>query len=196
MVAARSPCGLLNQSHTRSINYLASFRFRSSNRGSDNATNFGIGTLEYCRKARLGTSPVVNGVPAGHPVPMKALVNLKASIKAPPPLEASMTCEAAFRAAATHYLHQLTAGHEDTAAGDPTALHAMRIATTRLRTTITLFSPMVEGDEQVRLAAELKWLHAHLGIVRDLDVALERLAKIKPAISDRPWIKERAACQR
>src|SRR3569832_1881373 len=105
MVAARSPCGLLNQSHTRSINYLAFFRSRSSNRGSENVTNFGIGTQEYCRKARLGTSPVVNGVPAGHPVPMKASVILKASIKAPPPLEASMTNKTTKRAAATHYLH-------------------------------------------------------------------------------------------
>lgn len=121
-----------------------------------------------------------------------------------------MTCEAAFRAAAAHYLRQLTARYEGTAAGDPAALHAMRVAMTRLRTTIALFSPMVEGDEQIRLAAELKWLRAHLGIVRDLDVALERLAKLKPkgtvkgtvkgtlkgSINDRPWKQERAACQR
>jgi CHAD domain-containing protein len=109
-----------------------------------------------------------------------------------------MTCEAAFRAAATHYLGQLTEQYEGTAGGDATALHAMRVAMARLRTTIALFSPMVEGDEQIRLAAELKWLHAHLGIVRDLDVALERLARIEPqgAISDRPWKQERAACQR
>jgi CHAD domain-containing protein len=107
-----------------------------------------------------------------------------------------MTCEVAFRAATIHYLHQLTTQHEGTAAGDAAALHAMRVAMTRLRTTIALFSPMVEGDEQVRLAAELKWLRAHLGIVRDLDVALERFAKIKAAINDRPWKQERAACQR
>jgi CHAD domain-containing protein len=126
---------------------------------------------------------------------MKAPVNLKTSIKEPP-LEGSMACEAAFRAAATHYLRQLTAQHEATAAGDAEALHAMRVAMTRLRTTISLFSPMIEGDQQMRLAAELKWLRAHLGIVRDLDVALERLAKIKTAINDRPWKQERAACQR
>ncbi|SHN82093.1 CHAD domain-containing protein [Bradyrhizobium erythrophlei] len=137
---------------------------------------------------------------------MKPPVNVKTSIKQPPPLTTSMTCEAAFRAAAAHYLQQLTARHEGTAAGDPAALHAMRVAMTRLRTTIALFSPMVEGDEQIRLAAELKWLRAHLGIVRDLDVALDRLAKIKPkgavkgtvkgSINDRPWKQERAACQR
>jgi CHAD domain-containing protein len=129
---------------------------------------------------------------------MKAPVNVKTSIKQPPPLTTSMTCEAAFRAASAHYLQQLTAQHEGTAAGDAAALHAMRVAMTRLRTTIALFLPMVEGDEQIRLAAELKWLRAHLGIVRDLDVALERLAKIRPkgAINERPWKQERVACQR
>jgi CHAD domain-containing protein len=109
-----------------------------------------------------------------------------------------MTCETAFRTGATHYLRQLTAQHSGTCAGEAKALHAMRVAMTRLKTTIALFSPMVDGDEQLRLGAELKWLNAHLGIVRDLDVALERLAKIKnqTAASDRPWKRERAACQR
>jgi CHAD domain-containing protein len=109
-----------------------------------------------------------------------------------------MTCAAAFRTAATHYLLQLTAQHAGTCAGEATALHAMRVAMTRLKTTIALFSRMVDGDEQLRLAAELKWLNAHLGIVRDLDVALERLTKIKPqtASSLRSWKQERAACQR
>ena len=118
--------------------------------------------------------------------------------KLAPPLHASMTCEAAFRTAATHYVNQVTAQHRGTSAGDVDALHAMRVALTRLRATIALFSPMVEGDEAVRLGAELKWLNAHLGIVRDLDVALERLAKIRQpaAVNDRPWKQERAACLR
>lgn len=129
---------------------------------------------------------------------MDATVTVKASPKPAPPLRGSMTCETAFRTAATHYLHQLTAQHEGTAAGEAAALHAMRVAKTRLRTTIALFSPMVEGDEQLRLAAELKWLNAHLGIVRDLDVALERLTKTKQqvGVKDQPWKHERAACQR
>jgi CHAD domain-containing protein len=125
------------------------------------------------------------------------IVNVKVSLKEAPPLEASMTCEAAFRAAATHYLDQLTAQQKGTSAGDAEALHAMRVAMTRLRTTIALFSPMIEGDGQVRLSAELKWLNAHLGIVRDLDVALERLVKIKQAGGiERSWKRERASCQR
>ena len=109
-----------------------------------------------------------------------------------------MNCETAFRTAAIHYLQQLTAELPGTCAGEANALHAMRVAMTRLKTTIALFSPMVDGDEKLRLSAELKWLNAHLGIVRDLDVALERLTKIKDKTrpSDRPWKQERAACQR
>jgi CHAD domain-containing protein len=129
---------------------------------------------------------------------MRKTVMVKASIKQTPPLRASMTSEAAFRTAATHYLDQLSDRQEGTAAGEVAALHAMRIALTRLRATIALFSPMVEGDDEVRLGAELKWLNAHLGTVRDLDVALERLAKVEQpaAVNDRPWKQERVACQR
>ena len=152
---------------------------------------------QYCRKARLGTSPVVKPPAAGHPVSMSSTVTVNGSIEeAPPP--AAMTCETAFRAAATQYFDQLSAQHKDTSAGDALALHAMRVALTRFRTTIALFLPMVEGDEEVRLAAELKWLNAHLGIVRDLDVALERLAKTGQSAraTERSWRNERAACQR
>ena len=123
---------------------------------------------------------------------------VKASIKQAPPLRASMTCEAAFRTAATHYVNQVTAQQKGTAEGEAEGVHAMRVALTRLRATIALFSPMIEGEHEVRLGAELKWLNAHLGIVRDLDVALERLAKIRqPAgVHDRAWKQERATCQR
>jgi CHAD domain-containing protein len=123
---------------------------------------------------------------------------VKASIKQAPPLRTSMTCEAAFRAAATHYVNQVTAQHKGSSAGEVEAVHAMRVALTRLRATIALFSPMIEGEDEVRLGAELKWLNAHLGIVRDLDVAIERLAKIRqPAgVHERAWKQERATCQR
>ena len=109
-----------------------------------------------------------------------------------------MTCETAFRTAATYYLNALTAQHKGTAAGEALAVHATRVALTRLRTAIALFSPMVDGDDAMRLAAELKWLNAHLGIVRDLDVALERLAKDNQPAGARiqSWKKERAACQK
>jgi CHAD domain-containing protein len=73
----------------------------------------------------------------------------------------------------------------------------MRIALTRLRTSIRFFSPMVSGADQVRISRDLKWLNAHLGVVRDLDVALERLSKSgrQPGAMT-VWKRKRTACQR
>jgi len=116
-----------------------------------------------------------------------------------PPINAAMTCEAAFRTIAGHYLKELTAQHRATCAGDADALHDMRVALTRLRTSIAFFLPMVAGPQQKRLADELKWLNAHLGVVRDLDVAIERLMKVKtkrPQADRKRWMQERADSQR
>jgi CHAD domain-containing protein len=110
---------------------------------------------------------------------------------------ARMACDEAFRAIARQYLHRLTEQHRGTCAGKIKALHEMRIALTRLRASIAFFAPMLAGADQARISAELKWLNAHLGIVRDLDVAIERLMKIGGRPSDvKIWRQERAACQR
>jgi CHAD domain-containing protein len=90
-------------------------------------------------------------------------------------LNAAMACDTAFRMIAGRYLRDLTANHEATCRGDPTALHQTRIALTRLRTAILFFSPMVDDSGRLRIRAELKWLNGRLGTVRDLDVAMERL---------------------
>lgn len=116
-----------------------------------------------------------------------------------PSLTATMACDAAFRSIAGRYLRDLTVHHEATCGGDADALHKMRIALTRLRATIAFFSPMVAGPQQARLANELKWLNAHLGPVRDLDVAIERLKEINkrpPPVDYRSWSRERAQAQR
>jgi CHAD domain-containing protein len=109
-----------------------------------------------------------------------------------------MRCDTAFRSAAGRYLRDLTAHQEATCGGDDRALHEMRIALMRLRTIIAFFSPMVAGPQQALLADELKWLNAHLGAVRDLDVAIERLKAIKPRpqAAYRSWSRERAEAQR
>jgi CHAD domain-containing protein len=115
-----------------------------------------------------------------------------------PRLEAAMACDTAFRIVAGRCLGDLTANHRATCAGDAAALHHMRIALTRLRTAIAFFSPMVAGPQRTRLRDELKWLNAHLGAVRDLDVAIERLreANQQRAEADyRSWTRERAKSQ-
>jgi CHAD domain-containing protein len=115
------------------------------------------------------------------------------------PPEATTACGTAFRVAARRCLGDLTANHAATCQGDPEALHEMRIALTRLRTAISFFSPMVADVRRARIRGELKWLNADLGVVRDLDVAIERLkgtGKRRPAIVPRSWKAERAACHR
>jgi CHAD domain-containing protein len=104
-----------------------------------------------------------------------------------PRLNAMMACDTAFRVVARRYLDDLSANHEATCTGDPVALHQMRIALTRLRTAIVFFSPMVADTRRARIRDELKWLNTHLGVVRDLDVAIERLKTVdkrQPQASD------------
>ena len=100
-----------------------------------------------------------------------------------PRLNAEIACDTAFRIVARRCLGDLNANHEATCRGTPDALHQMRIALTRLRTAILFFSPMVSDSQRTQIRQELKWLNRHLGAVRDLDVAIERL---KAAAKQRP----------
>jgi CHAD domain-containing protein len=101
-----------------------------------------------------------------------------------------MACDTAFRVVALRYLGDLTADQEATCKGDPVALHQMRIALTRLRTAIWLFSPMVTDPQETKIRDALKWLNAHLGAARDLDVATERLQAIdKKQPQDEPYYR-------
>src|SRR3981189_2780476 len=119
-----------------------------------------------------------------------------------PRLNAEMASDTAFQIIADRYLRDLTANHEATCKGDQVALHQMRIALTRLRTAILFFSPMVADTDQARIKRELKRLNTHLGVVRDLDVAIERLDAAvnkgrSQAIPDyRSWNMKRADSHR
>lgn len=58
---------------------------------------------------------------------------------------------------------------------------------------------MVANPQQARLADELKWLNAQMGIVRDLDVAIEQLKEInkrRPKADYRSWNQKRDESQR
>jgi len=86
-----------------------------------------------------------------------------------------MACDTAFRIIARRHLDAVLAQHDGTCRGDPDALHQIRIALTHLRTAIRFFSPMVDDPRRPEVWAELKWLNSQLGMVRDLDVAIERV---------------------
>jgi CHAD domain-containing protein len=118
-----------------------------------------------------------------------------------PKLNAVMPCDTAFRIIAQRHLKKLSASHEATCKGDPTALHEMRIALTHLRTAILFFSPMVDDSMRDQVRDELKWLNSELGALRDLDVAIEG---INAANGERPqptpdfqvWHQKRADARR
>lgn len=86
-----------------------------------------------------------------------------------------MACDTAFRIIARRHLDAVLAQHDGTRRGDPDALHQIRIALTHLRTAIRFFSPMVDDAQRPHVWTELKWLNGQLGMVRDLDVAIERV---------------------
>ncbi|OKO92390.1 hypothetical protein AC629_00365 [Bradyrhizobium sp. NAS80.1] len=90
-------------------------------------------------------------------------------------LSPGMACDTAFRIIARRHLDAVLAQHEGTCGGDPEALHQIRIALTHLRTAIRFFSPMADDALRPNVWAELKWLNSQLGMVRDLDVAIERV---------------------
>ncbi|MET4801557.1 CHAD domain-containing protein [Bradyrhizobium sp. LB11.1] len=90
-------------------------------------------------------------------------------------LSPGMACDTAFRIIARRHLAAVLTQHDGTCRGDPEALHQIRIALTHLRTAIRFFSPMVDDALRSKVWAELKWLNSQLGMVRDLDVAIERV---------------------
>jgi len=90
-------------------------------------------------------------------------------------LSPGMACDTAFRIIARRHLDAVLAQHDGTCRGDPEALHQIRIALTHLRTAIRFFSPMVDDGLRPGIWTELKWLNSQLGMVRDLDVAIDRV---------------------
>jgi CHAD domain-containing protein len=92
-----------------------------------------------------------------------------------------MPCDTAFRIVARRHLLRLAENHAATCDGDEDALHHMRVALTHLRTCIRFFSPMIEDPERAHIRDELKWLNRQLGMVRDLDVAIERIEATRQA---------------
>jgi CHAD domain-containing protein len=80
-------------------------------------------------------------------------------------------------------LHRYLAEHRDALranepgvrAGDAEAVHDMRVAARRLRSTLRTFRPLLDRDRTEPLRAELRWLGRLLGAARDGDVLAERL---------------------
>lgn len=68
--------------------------------------------------------------------------------------------------------------------GRGAAVHAMRIASRRLRSALRTFAPLLDADAVGDLRAELTWLSTTLGEVRDRDVLTERMLQQLDALPD------------
>ncbi|TDC40734.1 CYTH and CHAD domain-containing protein [Micromonospora sp. KC213] len=69
----------------------------------------------------------------------------------------------------------LIANHPAARHGDEDAVHDMRVAIRRLRATLRTFRGLWDRPESGELRAELRWLGAQLGAVRDAQVMAARL---------------------
>lgn len=101
-----------------------------------------------------------------------------------PTLSAEMSVANAFRLLMRAGIGQLLANLAPSLRGeDPEGIHQMRVAMRRLRTVISLFSPVIASSTLATQIAELRWLGQVLGDARDLDVlATETL----PALATHP----------
>ncbi|MGV8977763.1 MAG: CHAD domain-containing protein [Cellulomonas sp.] len=60
-------------------------------------------------------------------------------------------------------------------AGAPDAVHTVRVAARRLRSTLTSYRPLLTSTQRVRLTGELRWLGTAFGPARDAQVMHDRL---------------------
>ncbi|WP_225992010.1 CYTH and CHAD domain-containing protein [Actinomadura montaniterrae] len=84
--------------------------------------------------------------------------------------------------------------------GEEDAVHRMRVAVRRIRSTLKAYRPVLEEERTEPLGPELRWLAAVLGEVRDLEVLRmrfqERLGGAAPAWLDDLARQERTAYRR
>lgn len=82
------------------------------------------------------------------------------------------TCQAAFQSIARDCSNLMRKHQSAAIATDPEAIHAMRMALTRLRAAVLFFSAMTDDDIWPEIKKELRWLNSALGKARDQDVTV------------------------
>jgi inorganic triphosphatase YgiF len=93
------------------------------------------------------------------------------------PLDSKMTAAEALQAIAFSCVRQFRL-NEDLLLqeADPGPVHQARVALRRLRSVLVLFKPVIKSKWRKRVNAELRWLAAALGDVRNLDVIMPELS--------------------
>jgi CHAD domain-containing protein len=84
---------------------------------------------------------------------------------------------------------------------DPETLHALRVALTRLRATLRLFEPVLDGGLGRRGRRALRRANAALGPLRDRDVQTQQLEQLASALDAEAkrgaqWLRDRFDAQR
>ncbi len=84
---------------------------------------------------------------------------------------------------------------------DPEAVHALRVALTRLRATLRLYASLLDGGIGRRGRRDLRAANAALGRVRDRDVQAAQLEQLGPSLSPEAqagaqWLRDQFAAQR
>ena len=82
-------------------------------------------------------------------------------------------CPTIFHEIATACVGAVRTSGKRAVAGDPDAVHTMRIALTKLRAATLFFQPWISAAEWQLLNKELDWLNSALGKARNLDVTIE-----------------------
>ena len=108
-------------------------------------------------------------------------------------LEPSMTVEAVLQSVGNECVQHLLRNEAAAIAGDAEAFHQMRVALRRLRSVLSAVKSMLPAKQFGWLQAELKWLAASLGPVRNWDVfAADLLAPVRSALPDGANLEELA----
>jgi CHAD domain-containing protein len=89
------------------------------------------------------------------------------------PIQRSTSCVACFQRIASHCLQAIESNRKLAVAGDPEAVHRMRIELTRLRAAALFFVPVTEDAAWPGIDRQLRWLNSALGRARNRDVAIE-----------------------
>lgn len=133
-------------------------------------------------------------VPVPVPPPSTAPAATSAPAPQPPPAPLPVGSAAALvRDVITTQLAEVTTNEAGTRLGeDIEALHDMRVGVRRLRTALRLFARLLPtppsasapDDSTAAVDASLRWLAAELGVVRDLDVQLERIEEWRTVLDE------------
>lgn len=129
----------------------------------------------FARRIDATVTPLRLGVLSKAERGYRLLGPVMRAVKAEPVgLTTDMTAAVAFQRIAVACLRQFRMNEALLPGGDSESVHQARVALRRLRSALTIFKPMLEGDAFDRLRDELRWLSAVLGAARDLDVLIAR----------------------